>query len=43
MTLVDSDTGLVCVSDGGEAGCLLRASGSTFWEAEFTAGLAFRF
>ena len=43
MTLVDSDTGLVCVSDGGEAGCLLRSSGSTFWEAEFTAGLAFRF
>jgi len=43
MTLVDSDTGLVCVSDGGEASCLLRASGSTFWEAEFTAGLAFRF
>ena len=43
MTLVDSDTGLVCVSDGGDAGCLLRASGSTFWEAEFSAGLAFRF
>lgn len=43
MTLVDSDTGLVCVSDGGDASCLLRASGSTFWEAEFSAGLAFRF
>lgn len=43
MTLVDSDTGLVCVSAGGDAGCLLRASGSTFWEAEFSAGLAFHF
>lgn len=43
MTLVDSDTGLVCVSSGGEGSCLLKSSGSTFWEAEATAGLTFRF
>lgn len=42
-TLVESDTGLVCVSTGGEANCLLQVSGSSFWEVEAMAGLTIRF
>jgi opacity protein-like surface antigen len=43
MTFVDSDSVLVCTSADGEASCLLRASGRSFWEAEVTAGLSFAF
>ncbi|MFU8895771.1 MAG: hypothetical protein ACNA8J_05240 [Gammaproteobacteria bacterium] len=42
-TFVDRNTDLVCISDGGQAGCLLRSSGRTLWEVEGHAGLAFRF
>lgn len=43
VTLVDSNTGLVCVSDPPEGTCLLTSSGNTFWEIEAMAGLNFRF
>jgi hypothetical protein len=43
MTLVDSDRHLICISADGQAECLLRASGRTWWEAEAQAGLTFRF
>ncbi len=42
-TLVDSNTGLVCVSDPPEGTCLITASGNSFWEIEALAGLNFRF
>jgi len=42
-TFVDSDTGLVCIGDGGQATCLLTSSSSLFWELEGHAGLSFRF
>ncbi len=42
-TFVDRNTDLVCISDGGQAGCLLRSSGRTLWEVEGHAGLTFRF
>lgn len=42
-TFVDSDTGLVCVGEGGQATCLLTSSSSLFWELEGQAGLSFRF
>ena len=43
LTLIDSDTSLFCVSDSGDAGCLLRSSGSTFFQAEGQLGLSVRF
>jgi len=43
LTLIDSDTSLFCVSDSEEAGCLLRSSGSTFFQAEGLLGLSVRF
>jgi len=43
LTLLDSDSSLFCVSDSGEAGCLLRSSGSTFFQAEGMLGLSVRF
>jgi hypothetical protein len=43
MTLVDSNTGFLCVSDPPEGTCLITTSGSTFWELEALAGLNFRF
>lgn len=43
LTLLDSDSSLFCVSDSGEAGCLLRSSGSTFFQAEGLLGLSVRF
>jgi hypothetical protein len=42
-TFVSSESNLVCISDAGEAGCLLRSSGRTVWEAEAQAGLTFQF
>jgi hypothetical protein len=43
LTFVDSRTELLCLSAEGEAACLIRASGSTFWEIEGLAGLSLRF
>ncbi|MEY2918938.1 MAG: hypothetical protein RL261_243 [Pseudomonadota bacterium] len=43
LTLIDSDTSLFCVSDSGDAGCLVRSSGSTFFQAEGQLGLSVRF
>jgi hypothetical protein len=42
MTMVDRDSDLVCISDGG-ASCLIRTSGRSVWEAEGIAGLTFLF
>jgi hypothetical protein len=43
MTLFDRDSDIVCISGDGGAGCLLRTSGRSVWEAEGVAGLAFLF
>jgi opacity protein-like surface antigen len=43
LTLLDSDTDLFCVSDSTQAGCLVRSSGSTFFQAEGQLGLTVRF
>lgn len=43
LTLINSDTSLFCVSDSGDAGCLLRSSGSTFFQAEGQLGISVRF
>jgi hypothetical protein len=43
VTLIDSDTDIFCVSTGESAGCLLRSSGSTFWQGEAQLGLTARF
>jgi hypothetical protein len=43
LTLIESDTSIFCKSDSEEAGCLVRSSGSTFFQAEATLGLTVRF
>ena len=43
LTLVESDTRFFCESGEGEGGCLVRSSGSTFFQAEATLGLTLRF
>lgn len=43
LTFVESDTAFFCVSDSEEAGCLVRSSGSTLFQAEATLGLTMRF
>jgi len=43
LTLIKSDTELFCVSNPTEAGCLVRSSGSTFFQAEGSLGLSVRF
>lgn len=43
LTLIDSDTSIFCRSDSEDAGCLVRSSGSTFFQAEATLGLTVRF
>jgi hypothetical protein len=43
LTLVESDTEFLCVSDSQGAGCLVRSSGSTYFQAEATLGVTFRF
>ena len=43
LTLLDSSTEFLCVSNGSDAGCLLKSSGSTFFQAEAQLGLSFRF
>ena len=43
LTVLESDTQLFCVSDSTQAGCLVRSSGSTFFQAEGQLGVSFRF
>jgi len=43
LTFVDTNTEFLCVSNGGDAGCLLKSSGSTFFQAEAQLGLSMRF
>jgi Outer membrane protein beta-barrel domain len=43
LTLLDSDTQLFCLSDAEGAGCLLKSSGSTLFQAEAQLGLSVRF
>ncbi len=45
LTFVNSDTDLFCVSQPqqGDSGCLVKSSGSTYFQGEATAGLTLRF
>jgi len=43
LTFIESDTRLFCVSDAQDAGCLLKSSGSTFFQAEALLGLSVKF
>ncbi len=43
LTFVESDTDFFCVSGGGEGTCLLRSSGSTYFQAEAQLGLTVAF
>jgi len=38
LTFVDSDTSFLCVSGSDESGCLVRSSGSTYFQAEAQLG-----
>ena len=42
VTLVDSDTAIFCVGSG-DLNCLVKTSGSTFFQGEAFLGLSFRF
>jgi hypothetical protein len=43
LTFVDSDTDIFCVSGPNGGSCLLRSSGSTFFQGEAQLGLTVRF
>jgi len=43
LTAVDSDSAIFCRSDNGSGFCRIVASGSTIFQAEVLAGIAFRF
>jgi len=43
LTLIESDTSIFCKSDSEGGGCLVRSSGSTFFQAEAMLGLTVRF
>jgi opacity protein-like surface antigen len=43
LTLVDPETSIFCRSDAGGGACRIVASGSTLFQAEFTAGIVFGF
>jgi hypothetical protein len=43
LTLVESDTGFFCVSDSNGGSCLVKSSGSTFFQGEALLGLTVRF
>ena len=43
LTLIDSDTDLFCVSNAEQAGCLVKSSGSTFFQTEAQLGVSFAF
>lgn len=39
LTAVDSDSEFLCVGTGGSANCLIRSSGSTFFQGEASLGI----
>ena len=43
LTFMESNTQFLCVSNGGNGTCLLKSSGSTFFQGEAQLGLTFRF
>jgi hypothetical protein len=43
LTAMDTDSAVFCRSDDGSAFCRITASGSTLFQAEALAGIAFRF
>lgn len=43
VTLIESDTDILCVSGSSGGTCLLKSSGSTFIQGEAQLGLTFRF
>lgn len=43
MTVLDSDTRLFCVSGTEQSGCLVKSSGTTFWQGEGQLGFSFIF
>ncbi len=43
LTAMDTDTSIFCRSDDGQGSCLIVASGSTLFQAELLAGIAFGF
>jgi hypothetical protein len=43
LTFVNSDTNFFCTSGNDDSGCLVRTSGSTFFQAEAQLGLTLRF
>ena len=43
LTFINSDTNFLCVSGGEESGCLVRSSGTTYFQAEAQLGLTLRF
>ena len=43
LTLIDSNTSLFCVSDAQGAGCLVKSSGSTFFQTEGQLGFSLVF
>jgi Outer membrane protein beta-barrel domain len=43
VTFINTDTDILCISTGEGSGCLLKSSGSTFWQGEAQLGLTARF
>ena len=43
LTFMESSTQFLCISDSGNGTCLLKSSGSTFFQGEAQLGLTFRF
>lgn len=43
LTVMDADSSIFCSSIGGEGACRIVASGSTLFQAELSAGIAFGF
>lgn len=43
LSFVDSDSQFFCVSGGEESGCLVKSSGSTYFQGEAQLGLTLRF
>lgn len=43
LTLINSETEIFCISEGGDARCAIRGSGDTFLQFEALAGITFGF
>ena len=43
LSLVESDSQFFCVSGGEQSGCLVKSSGSTYFQGEAQLGLTLRF